>query len=71
MRRALAMVELSVLHSDSIAILNWAAQSGCSTYDLEYVWLAEEMGLLLVTADQQILKAFPNVAVEISDFAAR
>jgi predicted nucleic acid-binding protein len=71
MKRGVAMVELSVLNPDPITILNLSAQSGCSTYDLQYVWLAEETDLPLVTADRKILAAFPNVAVDITDFAAR
>lgn len=70
-KRGLAMVELSVLKPDPVTLLTLVAQSGCSTYDLEYVWLAEETDSPLVTADQEVLDAFPDVAVSISDFAAQ
>lgn len=65
------MVELSVLSPDPVTILNLAAQSGCSTYDLEYVWLAQETDVPVVTGDRQVLKTFPDLAVDIADFAAR
>ena len=69
-RRAFSMVEVSVLRPDPIAILNMAEQSNCSTYDLEYVWLARELDLPLVTADTELLKAYPAIAVSLENFAA-
>ena len=47
-----------------------AGQSKCSTYDLEYVWLARELDLTLVTADAEILKAYPEIAVSIESSAS-
>jgi predicted nucleic acid-binding protein len=49
-------------------VLNLAAQSGCSAYDCEFVALANELQVPLVTTDRQILKAFPAVAVSPSAF---
>jgi predicted nucleic acid-binding protein len=47
-----------------------AQQSKCSTYDLEYVWIARELDLLLVTADAEILKAYPEIATSMESFAS-
>jgi predicted nucleic acid-binding protein len=44
-------------------VLSLAAQSGCSAYDCEFVALAQDLRVPLVTTDRQILKAFPTVAV--------
>ena len=47
---------------DSGTVLRLAQTSGCSAYDCEYVALAKRLGARLVTLDDQILHAFPEVA---------
>lgn len=49
-------------------VLSLAARSGCTAYDCEFVSLALDLGVPLVTCDKQILKAFPAVAVPLSGF---
>lgn len=48
---------------DGRAVLSLALASGCSAYDCEFVWLARELRVFLVTADRQVLGAFPDTAV--------
>lgn len=53
-------------HVPSDDVLRLAADSGCSAYDCEFVALAQQLGLPLVTADQQLARAFPGTAVELA-----
>lgn len=66
--RWLAGREYSVI---SRHVLTLADQSDSSAYDCEFVALAQDLGVPLVTNDQQILKAFRGIAVSPSAFAGR
>ena len=48
---------------NSVQVLNLACASGCSAYDCEFVSLAENLNISLVTMDKQVLKAFPSLAI--------
>lgn len=41
-------------------VLALAAQSGCSAYDAEFVAVAEELDVPLVTADRALARRFPG-----------
>jgi predicted nucleic acid-binding protein len=47
----------------SSQVLRLAASSSCSAYDCEFVALAQDLGVALVTVDQQVLDQFPEIAV--------
>jgi len=46
----------------SAEVLQAAIASGCTAYDCEFVVLAHDLGVKLVTLDRAILNAFPGVA---------
>ena len=52
----------------SRAVLRLSAGSTCSAYDCEFVALAAELKVPLVTADQEILDQFSNIAVSLDSF---
>jgi predicted nucleic acid-binding protein len=54
----------------STEVLRLAQRSKCSAYDCEYVALALDLRVKLVTADQQVLRGFPTVAISIDRFTA-
>jgi len=56
---------------DSKKVLELAHSSGCSAYDCEYVALAMQLKVPLVTTDKQLLRAFPKVAVSLEKFAGK
>ncbi len=51
-------------------VLELAAVSGCTAYDCEFVALARQLGVRLVTGDRQVLAAFPETAVSPEAFVA-
>lgn len=54
---------------DSEGVLRLVEQSGCSAYDCEFVALAMELRVPLVTSDKQILREFPKISVSPDAFA--
>lgn len=54
----------------SSRVLSLVAASQCSAYDCEFVALAQELAVPLVTSDSKILCEFPCVAVSLEDFVS-
>ncbi len=52
----------------SLSVLKLAADSGCSAYDCEYVSLAQDSGVPLVTSDDEVLSKFKSVAISMDAF---
>lgn len=66
--RLMAGQEYSV---SSLDILRLAAASQCSAYDCEFVGLAMELRVPLVTMDQMILAEFPGTAIRLDEFVGK
>lgn len=49
-------------------VLELTSSSSCTAYDCEFVALAQDLGVRLVTADTQILANFPSVAINLEQF---
>lgn len=52
-------------------VLELAAETGCSAYDAEFVVLAKDLGVPLVTTDKELLEKFSETAVTPEAFLAR
>jgi len=69
---AIVLLERSLGHrrrsADTGKVLALAGASGASAYDCEFVALAEELGVPLVTADRRLAERFPAIAVELRRF---
>ncbi len=46
-------------------VLELVRDSDCSAYDCEFVALAKQLGVRLVTMDSKLLKAFPKLALPL------
>ena len=55
---------------NSNQILTLMSESTCSSYDCEFVALASEFDVQLVTFDKKILTEFPRIAIHPNDFVA-
>jgi len=50
---------------ESHEVLKLVRDSECSAYDCEFVALAQQLGVKLVTMDGKLLKAFPKLAIPL------
>jgi predicted nucleic acid-binding protein len=71
MDRATKMMQRHEYRVSSLYVLNLVANSVCSAYDCEYVALAQDLEVPLVTTDRLILGQFPNVALSLDRFLRR
>ena len=53
---------------NSIQVLSLSLSSGCSAYDCEFINLAQDLGVSLVTEDKKVLKNFPETAISMAKF---
>jgi predicted nucleic acid-binding protein len=52
----------------SSQVLTLVGKSSCTAYDCEFVALAQELGVGLITVDKQVLDQFPAVAVSLDKY---
>lgn len=73
--KAVQIMEQAQKHMDGneyetipLRVLQFAAESSCSAYDCEFVALAYDLGVPLVTVDKQILAQFPQIAISLEKY---
>jgi predicted nucleic acid-binding protein len=69
-RHGLSLVTLAEDEAQPLDIFNLCARHGITAYDAEFVNLAISENVRPVTLDGAVLRAFPDVAVSLSDFSA-
>ena len=70
MEEAIGLMQDQEYEVNSLQVLRLVASSTCSAYDCEFVALAQDLGVHLVTVDRQILDQFPATAVSLEAFAS-
>lgn len=72
-RKIMQMAELLLKGNEfwvtSPSIFNLVNQSKCSAYDCEFVALAHDFDVPLVTMDRKVLSNFPSIALSLEKFA--
>jgi len=49
-------------HVDSATVFKLVSSSNCSSYDCEFVALAQSLNLSMYTSDKKVVQAFPDTA---------
>ena len=71
MEEALSLMQGHEYEIASHQILRLVSSSTCSAYDCEFVALASDLGLPLVTVDKQLIRLFPDVAISLEKFVSK
>ena len=68
MAEAINLMEDREYEVSSFQVLELTVASTCSAYDCEFIALAKDLNIPLVTVDQQILAQFPGAAVPLEEY---
>jgi len=68
MTQATALLHGQEFEVISHQVLALVKISSCSAYDCEFVSLAKDLKVSLLTVDRQILKDFPDIAISLESF---
>jgi predicted nucleic acid-binding protein len=53
---------------NSTQVMSLVSDSSCSAYDCEFVALADDLNIRLVTFDKRIVREFPDIAITPKEF---
>ncbi len=70
MQKAEELLEHEEYEVPSYPVLEVASISECTGYDCEFIVLAQDLEVPLLTADKKLLKAFPDIAISLTDYLA-
>ncbi len=69
MSAAQTLMQTGSYQTTAEKVLTLVATSSCSAYDCEFVALAQDLQIQLVTSDKRILRDFPETAVSLLQFS--
>lgn len=58
------------LEVNSTQVLSFVSDSSCSAYDCEFIALADDLDIQLVTFDKKVIEEFPAITVHPEEFIA-
>lgn len=68
MQEAEQLMEPNCFEVNSTQVLQLVQNSNCSSYDCEFVALAEDLDIQLVSFDKKICREFPKIALHPQKF---
>jgi predicted nucleic acid-binding protein len=68
MEDALQMLEKRQILPSYEKVLELIAESDCTAYDCEFIALARQLNIQLVTADKQLFDRFSDCAISLEEF---
>ena len=68
MNEAELLMESEEYQVDSWRIIKLIDSSKCSAYDCEFIALAQNLDVPLITSDKQIINEFPETAISIESY---
>lgn len=64
------LMDANEFEVNSTQVMSLVSDSSCSAYDCEFVALADDLNVPLVTFDKKVLREFPNIAISPEEFAS-
>ncbi|MHB8779108.1 MAG: type II toxin-antitoxin system VapC family toxin [Anaerolineales bacterium] len=68
MEDAILTLENRQVLPSSEKILDLISETDCTAYDCEFIALAQQLDVLLVTADKRLFSRFPNSTISLEEF---
>ena len=69
MEEAEHLMDSNEFEVNSTQVMSLVSDSSCSAYDCEFVALADDLNIKLVTFDKKIIREFPKIAISPQEFA--
>jgi len=64
------LMDANEFEVNSTQVMSLVADSSCSAYDCEFVALADDLNIQMVTFDKKIVREFPDIAISPKEFAS-